>query len=98
MVQRLVRDFAGALGIERGRPPLRGELVGPEEQRSTRYRRLQPFGQASAFEEDGLKLFESRSIVMHIAERSEAPMPSDSEDALLDTEPRTGAQVDCSDP
>jgi glutathione S-transferase len=55
------------------------KLIGPEEQRSHSYRRLQPFGQVPAFEEDGLILFESGAIVMHIAERSEVLMPRDSE-------------------
>src|SRR5207302_4132388 len=43
------------------------------------YRGLQPFGQVPAYEEDGLVLFESGAIVLHVAERSEALMPSDPE-------------------
>jgi glutathione S-transferase len=38
---------------------------------------LQPFGQVPAIETGELKLFESGAIVIHIAERSEALMPSD---------------------
>lgn len=52
-------------------------LIGPEHQASESYRRLQPFGQVPAYEEDDLVLFESGAIVMHIAERCEALMPSD---------------------
>jgi glutathione S-transferase len=32
---------------------------------------LQPFGQVPIFEDDGLALFESGAIVLHIAERSD---------------------------
>ncbi|AGP36314.1 hypothetical protein SCE1572_18545 [Sorangium cellulosum So0157-2] len=52
-------------------------LIGNEEQASGEYRRIQPFGQVPAYEEDGLVMFESGAIVLHIAERSEALMPSD---------------------
>ena len=49
----------------------------PEEQGSASYRRLQPFGQVPAYEQDGLAMFESGAIVLHIAERSPALMPAD---------------------
>jgi glutathione S-transferase len=52
-------------------------LIGPEDQRSQSYRGLQPFGQVPAYEEDGLVLFESGAIVLHVAERSETLMPAD---------------------
>jgi glutathione S-transferase len=41
------------------------------------YRALQPFGQVPIFEEDGLVLFESGAIVLHIGARSEALLPKD---------------------
>ncbi len=47
------------------------------EQRSPGHLARQPFGQAPAIEEDGLVLFESGAIALHIAERSEALMPRD---------------------
>src|SRR5262249_20958546 len=49
-----------------------------EDQRSDAYRKLQPFGQVPTVETDGIALFESGAIVMHIAEQSEALMPADS--------------------
>jgi glutathione S-transferase len=41
------------------------------------YRALQPFGQVPIFEEDGLVLFETGAIVLHIAERSDVLLPKD---------------------
>ena len=38
---------------------------------------MQPFGQVPIFEEDGLVLFESGAIVLHIGERSETLLPKD---------------------
>lgn len=43
------------------------------------YRALQPFGQIPGYIEDGLEMFESGAIVLHIAEKSEALMPVDRE-------------------
>ena len=43
-----------------------------DEQKSERYRKLQPFGQVPALETEGLAIFESGAIVMHIAERMKA--------------------------
>lgn len=41
------------------------------------YRDWQPWGQVPAYEEDGLRLFESGAIVLHVAERSPALLPPD---------------------
>lgn len=49
--------------------------IGPA-QRSPEHLARQPFGQAPAIEEEGLVLFESGAIVLHIAERSEALLPN----------------------
>ncbi|HZV92143.1 MAG TPA: glutathione S-transferase family protein [Caldimonas sp.] len=51
-------------------------LLGGNEHKKAPYRALQPFGQVPAYEEDGLALFESGAIVLHIAERSTALMPA----------------------
>jgi glutathione S-transferase len=53
------------------------KVIGPEDQKSEAYRRLQPFGQVPAYEEGDLVLFESGAIVHHIAQRSAALMPVD---------------------
>jgi glutathione S-transferase len=50
--------------------------LGPE-QRSPGHLARQPFGQAPAIEDDGLTLFESGAIALHIAERSEVLLPKD---------------------
>jgi glutathione S-transferase len=61
--------------LEEAGVPYEAWLIGPEDQKSERYRAMQPFGQVPAFEEDGLVLFESGAILLHIADRSEVLMP-----------------------
>src|SRR5690242_15906577 len=75
--QGLVRDLRVRWACEEAGIPYRERLIGPEDQASAAYRALQPFGQVPAIETDGLNLFESGAIVLYIAERSEALMPSD---------------------
>ncbi|TYC49745.1 glutathione S-transferase family protein [Rhodobacterales bacterium] len=48
--------------------------LGPD-QRSPEHLSRQPFGQAPAIEDDGLVLFESGAIALHIAEKSEVLLP-----------------------
>jgi glutathione S-transferase len=73
----LVRDLRVRWALEEAGLPYEERLIGPEDQKSERYRKLQPFGQVPAYEEDGLVLFESGAIVLHIAERSASLAPSD---------------------
>ncbi|XXX81239.1 glutathione S-transferase family protein [Sorangium sp. So ce134] len=73
----LVRDLRVRWALAEAGLAYEERLVGPEEQASEGYRRLQPFGQVPVYEEDGLAMFESGAIVLHIAERCEALMPSD---------------------
>src|SRR5205807_7880100 len=73
----LVRDLRVRWALEEAGLPYREKLIGPEDQASADYRARQPFGQVPAFEEDGLSLFESGAIVLHIGARSPALMPSD---------------------
>ena len=73
----LVRDLRVRWALEEAGLPYETRLLGPGEKTSAAYRALQPFGQVPAFEEDGLALFESGAIVLHIAERSDALMPAD---------------------
>jgi glutathione S-transferase len=75
--QGLVRDLRVRWALEEAGLAYQERLIGPEDQRSDSYRSLQPFGQVPAYEEDGLAMFESGAIVLHIAERSDALMPSD---------------------
>jgi glutathione S-transferase len=75
--QGLVRDLRVRWALEEAGLPYEARLIGPQDQTSEAYRGLQPFGQVPAYEEDGLALFESGAIVLHVAERSDALMPSD---------------------
>ncbi|CAN5333438.1 glutathione S-transferase family protein [soil metagenome] len=76
--QGLVRDLRVRWALEEAGLPYREKLLGPEDQKSDAYRGLQPFGQVPAYEEEGLALFESGAIVLHIAEKSDALMPPES--------------------
>lgn len=76
-VRGLVRDLRVRWALEEAGLPYAARLIGPQDQASAEYRALQPFGQVPAFEQDGLALFESGAIVLHIAEQSEVLMPKD---------------------
>jgi glutathione S-transferase len=80
--QGLVREFRARWALEEAGLPYEQRLVGPEDKASDAYRGLQPFGQVPAFEEDGLVLFESGAIVLHVASRSESLMPADPTERL----------------
>lgn len=71
----MVRDLRVRWALEEAGLPYRTRLLGQGEQNKPEYRALQPFGQVPVFEEDGLVLFESGAIVLHIGERSEALLP-----------------------
>ena len=74
--QGLVRDLRVRWALEEAGLAYEERLIG-RRTRSESYRRMQPFGQVPVYEEDGLVLFESGAIVLHIAERSEVLMPSE---------------------
>jgi glutathione S-transferase len=76
-VQGLVRDLRVRWALEEAGWPYREHVVHPQDQAGAAYRALQPFGQVPAFQSDGLTIFESGAIVLHIAERSRALMPED---------------------
>jgi glutathione S-transferase len=75
--QGLARDFRVRWALEEAGLPYEENLIGPEDQATESYRALQPFGQVPAIEKDGVPLFESGAIVLHIAEQSDALMPPD---------------------
>ena len=75
--QGLVRDLRVRWALEEAGFPYEETLLGPEDQQSAAYRRLQPFAQVPVLEDGELTLFESGEIVLHIAERSEALAPPD---------------------
>jgi glutathione S-transferase len=75
--QGLVRDLRVRWALEEAGLPYEAVLIDPSVQTSADYRAHQPFGQVPVFEEDGLVLFESGAIALHIAARSEVLLPSD---------------------
>ena len=72
-----VRDLRARWALEEAGLPYRTRLLEQGDQDKPDYRALQPFGQVPMFEEDGLVLFESGAIVLHIGERCEALLPKD---------------------
>jgi glutathione S-transferase len=75
----LVRDLRVRWALEEAGLPYRVTLVGEGEGATPRdaYRALQPFGQIPAIEDGALKLFESGAIVLHVAGKNDALLPSD---------------------
>ncbi len=71
------RHLRARWALEEAGLPYRARLIDADDQASASYRALQPSGQVPIFEEDGLVLFESGSIVLHIGERSGMLLPSD---------------------
>jgi glutathione S-transferase len=72
-----VRDLRVRWALEEAGLPYKTRLLEQGDQDKPEYRALQPFGQVPILEEDGLVLFESGAIVLHIGERSEALLPKE---------------------
>jgi len=85
--QGLVRDLRVRWALEEAGLAYEQHLLGDGEKESAAYRAWQPFGQVPAYEEDGLRLFESGAIVLHIAEKAEAG------ETLLPAEPDARARA-----
>jgi len=75
--QGLVRDLRVRWALEEAGLAYEELLINFGDQSSESHRTLQPFGQIPVYQEGELTLFESGAIVLEIAERSEALMPSD---------------------
>lgn len=76
-VQGLVRDLRVRWALEEAGLRYAVKLLADGEKDGAEYRAWQPFGQVPAYEENGLKLFESGAIVLRIAERTENLLPGD---------------------
>jgi glutathione S-transferase len=74
--QGLVRDLRVRWALEEAAMPYEERLL-DFRNKPDGYRKFQPFGQVPTFEEDGLVLFETGAIVLHIAERSTLLLPPD---------------------
>jgi len=72
-----VRDLRVRWALEEAGLPYETRLLEQGDQDKGDYRALQPFGQVPIMEEDGLVLFESGAIVLHLAERSESLLPKE---------------------
>lgn len=70
-----VRDLRVRWALEEAGLPYRTRLLEMGEQNSADYRALQPFGQVPVIDDDGLVLFETGAILLHIGERCEALLP-----------------------
>ncbi|MDO8431330.1 MAG: glutathione S-transferase family protein [Candidatus Binatus sp.] len=75
--QGQVRDLRVRWALEEAGLPYQVRLIDADDQASPDYRAQQPFGQVPMFEENGLVLFETGSIVLHIGARSEVLVPAD---------------------
>jgi glutathione S-transferase len=78
-VQGLVRDLRVRWALEEAGLDYHTQLRDPTVPASADYRAHQPFGQVPAYEEDGLVLFESGAIVLHIAQRCDVLLPAEPE-------------------
>lgn len=72
----LVRDLRVRWAAEEAGIPYQTRFVNEDISPET-YRALQPFGQVPAIEDDGLELFESGAIALHIADKGNALTPAD---------------------
>lgn len=84
--QGLVRDLRVRWALEEAGLPYAVRRVDASDQTSADYRAQQPFGQVPVFTEDGLVLFESGAIVLHVAQRSEVLLPKDPTQRALATQ------------
>jgi glutathione S-transferase len=75
--QGQVRDLRARWALEEAGLAYKTRLLEQGDQDKPDYRALQPFGQVPILEEDGLVLFETGAIVLHIGERSETLLPKD---------------------
>lgn len=75
--QGYVRDLRVRWALEEAGIPYEAALIGPDDQKSERYRDWQPFGQVPAYKDGTVELFESGAIVLHLAGKSEVLAPRD---------------------
>jgi glutathione S-transferase len=73
----LARDFPVRWALEETGQVCKVRLLSFDAMRSPAHLALQPFGQIPTWEEEGLTLFESGAIALHIAERHPGLLPDD---------------------
>lgn len=72
-----VRDLRVRWALEEAGIPYQSKPIDHIEKNSLEYRSWQPFSQVPAYDDGEVRMFESGAIVLEIAEKSEALMPSD---------------------
>ncbi|PZQ23884.1 MAG: glutathione S-transferase [Sphingopyxis macrogoltabida] len=75
----LARDMAVRWALEETGQVYRVRPLSFAALKEPAHRARQPFGQIPAFERDGLTLFESGAIVLHVAERHGGLLPADAD-------------------
>ena len=75
----LARDMRVRWALEEVRQPYAVRLLTFSEMKAPPHLALQPFGQIPTYEEHDLVLFETGSIVLHIAERHAGLLPEDTD-------------------
>lgn len=73
------RDMRVRWALEEVGQPYEVRLVSFSELKAPSHLSVQPFGQIPTYEEDGLALFESGAIALHIAERFGGLLPDDAD-------------------
>lgn len=86
--QGLVRDLRVRWALEEVGLPYQVELLHGGAAKTAAYRQRQPFGQVPVLEDEGLVLFESGAIVLHLGAHAGAKR-----DALLPSEPKARARA-----
>lgn len=71
------RDMRVRWALEEAGQPYAVRLVSFRHMKAPQHRAVQPFGQIPSYEEDGLAIFESGAIVLHVAERHTGLLPAD---------------------
>ena len=73
----LARDTRVRWALEEAGQPYEVRLVSFRAMKEPAHLALHPFGQIPTYEEDGLVLFETGAIVLHIAQRCQGLLPAD---------------------
>ena len=73
----LARDTRVRWALEEVGQPYEVRLLNGVTSKAPEHRSLQPFGQVPTYEEDGLELFESGAILLHIARKYPGLLPPD---------------------
>ena len=71
------RDMRVRWAFEEVGQPYEVRLVSFEQLKQPEHRAIQPFGQIPTYEQDGLALFETGAIILHIAQQHPGLLPQD---------------------